>query len=219
MDSRIKDLTGARFGRWTVVEKIDDPNVGACRALWKCKCDCGTERIMQGKLFMNGHGKSCGCYNREVKSIMAKKHGMSNTNVYHIWNGMKSRCEKPYHNRHNLYASKGITVCDRWKSSFENFYEDVSKLEHFGEKGYSLDRINNNEGYKPGNVRWADHYTQLNNTSRNTNITINGETKTLAQWVRIYGVKYSTAQWRIEHGWSAVDALTKPVREKRNGSD
>ena len=205
------DLTGKRFGRWSVIEKIDDASVGAYRALWKCRCDCGTERIMQGKLFMYCHSASCGCYKKELLVSRVRKHGMSNSKVYRTWTMMISRCEKSYNVRHEQYSKRGITVCDEWKNSFYAFYDYVSKLEHFNEDGYSLDRIDNDKGYEPGNVRWADAYTQMNNTSKNRYIEINGVIKTLSQWARIYNIKYHTVLYRLNNGWSSYKALTTPV--------
>lgn len=212
MSKRIEPLTGKRFGTWTVVEKVNDVG-GVYNSLWKCRCDCGTEKTMKGKVLIEGRSKSCGCNRPPNKS--ATKHGMSNTKVYHAWQSMISRCERTYNYRYEQYSKRGITVCPEWRESFETFYEYVSKLEHYNEKGYSLDRINNDEGYKPGNVRWADSYTQMNNTTRNRHIEIDGITKTLAEWVKLYNMKYRTVENRLRKGWSAYDALTKPVKEVR----
>lgn len=214
MGRTLDDITGKRFGKWLVVEKVEGTQ-GVCNSIWKCKCDCGTEKSIKGINLIRGKSKSCGCLKTRICTDRFSKHGMSDTKVYQSWEAMIARCECESNVSYENYHSKGISVCSEWRDSFETFYEYVSKLEHFGEKGYSLDRINNNDGYKPGNVRWADRYTQNNNTSKNIYIELNGETKTLAQWVKLYDLKYYTVLYRMRRGWSAYEALTTPVKETR----
>ena len=217
MGRTLDDITGKRFGRWLVVEKADSTN-GVCNSIWKCKCDCGNEKLIKGIALIRGKSRSCGCFKTDICKNRFYKHGMHDTKVYQSWEAMIGRCECKSNTGYENYHKRGITVCDEWKNSFETFYEYVSKLEHFGADGYSLDRINNNEGYKPGNVRWADRNTQNNNTSRNIYIELNGETKTLAQWVRLYNIKYYTVLYRMRRGWSAYEALTMPVKETKRWS-
>lgn len=131
------------------------------------------------------------------------------TRAYRAWAHMKGRCycktDKSYAN----YGGRGITVCDKWRYSFELFLEDVSSLENFGEKGYSLNRINNDGNYEPGNVEWADYTAQQNNKRSNRLITYNGETKTLSQWAKKLGLDYKLVWLRLYRlNWSAEDAFT-----------
>ena len=214
---RYKDLAGERFGRWFVVEKVDNVN-GVSESHWKCRCDCGAEKIVKGINLTRGKSRSCGCLKTDITTARWTKHGMVDSKIYSTWEGMVARCENPHSASYSNYHKKGITVCPEWRNSFEEFYNYVSKLDHFGEKGYTLDRINNGEGYKPGNVRWADRYTQMNNTSKNIYIEIDGVTKTLAEWVRLYNIKYYTVLYRMRRGWSAYDALTQPVKETKRWS-
>jgi len=122
-------------------------------------------------------------------------HGMSGTRVYHIWAGMKSRCLNPKHCKYYMYGGAGISVCERWQSSFQNFYDDMGdppSLQH------SLDRYPNHSGnYEPGNCRWATKKEQMENTKRTRLVTMNGETHSLKEWSRILGIPYNTLSNRI----------------------
>ena len=127
---------------------------------------------------------------------------------------MKSRCYNPNVPNFKYYGGRGITVCDEWKESFQSFYEWAI------ESGYAdkltLDRKDGNGNYEPSNCRWADRYTQLNNTCRNHYITHNGETKTAAMWARQYGLPRNTFNKRIRRGWDFDRATTKKGRCRRN---
>jgi hypothetical protein len=91
---------------------------------------------------------------------------MAKTRIYHVWKQMRQRCLNPNHQRYRDWGGRGIKVHEEWKNSFEAFYAYVSQLPHFGEKGYSLDRINNDGNYEPGNVRWSTAKGQSNNRRR-----------------------------------------------------
>ena len=94
---------------------------------------------------------------------MKAKHGKRYEKIWHVWQGMKKRCYYKKHKDYKNYGGRGITVCDEWKNDFQTFYDYVSQLQHYGEVGYSLDRINTNSNYEPGNVRWATSKEQRNN--------------------------------------------------------
>ena len=79
---------------------------------------------------------------------------------------MKQRCHNPHNKRYNCYGGRGISICKEWEKSFKAYFEYVSKLPHYGEPGYSIDRINNDGNYEPGNVRWATAYEQVHNRRR-----------------------------------------------------
>ena len=133
---------------------------------------------------------------------------MSGTKAYKTWIHIKERCYNRNIERYNNYGGRGIKVCPRWKDDFQAFYDDVSKLPHFEEEGYSLDRIDVNGHYEPGNVRWATTREQLNNTTRNHFVTYNGERNTLAEWSKIVGIPYKTLFKRILDGWDIEKAFT-----------
>lgn len=156
-----KDIAFHRFGRLTAICKTDkriDRHV-----VWKCQCDCGNFCFAPLNSLTTGRKQSCGCLMNETRGVSRITHHKSNEKIYVVWQGMKQRCFKTYHKNYKDYGGRGITVCEEWKNSFEAFYEHVSQLPHYGEEGYSLDRINNNGNYEPGNVKWSTQFEQVHN--------------------------------------------------------
>lgn len=123
---------------------------------------------------------------------------------------MLSRCHKRSNRAYKRYGGRGIKVCDRWREDFKNFLADVG---YRPSPKHSLDRIKNNQGYKPGNVRWATRSEQNNNRRGNRVLILNGMKMTAMQWSRRIGIKYSTLMKRLGRGWSAKRALTMQVQD------
>lgn len=207
------DMTGQIFGILTVIRDAGINKAGS--RLWLCRCECGNTKIIDGSELRRGNCKSCGCLSRELARDRLYQHGASRTTIYREWVRMKRRCEglTAYNKEH--YSDRGIRVCDQWANDFQSFYDHVSELPDYGRSGYSLDRICNDCGYEPGNVRWASPVMQANNRSNNILLTYNGETHTQAEWARIVGIKYSTLQRRLLDGWSVERALTTPVEVQK----
>lgn len=153
------DLTGQRFGRLTVLKRAGSKNR---QSAWLCKCDCGTEKVITSSN-LKTNTISCGCYQKEVAKESNTIHGKAHTALAYVWNSMKQRCFNPNNKAYKNYGGRGITVCAEWKTSFQSFCDYVSALPHFGEKGYTLDRINNDGNYEPGNVKWSTRTEQNNN--------------------------------------------------------
>lgn len=162
------DLTGERFGSWVVIEKGPKTNSGSMT--WICKCDCGT--VKKVTAYDLRSGKSTGCHaclwKRQLHPAThtdGSRRWVDNkpTKVYRRWVAMKERCNKPQNKSYKNYGGRGITVCKEWNESFQAYFNYVSQLEHFNEEGYSLDRIDNDKGYEPGNVRWATKSEQERN--------------------------------------------------------
>ncbi len=185
---RWKDLTGLKIRRWTVLEYVDKDKYGNSR--WRCRCDCGTERIVNGTNLMNKNGTfSCGCYLIECLRKRSITHGVlvdgKCPTEYSIWHSMISRCENKNTACFHVYGGRGIKVCDRWRNSFENFLEDMGSRPS---KYYSLDRINNDGNYEPDNCRWATRKEQFRNISKNLWVVFNGERMIMKDFMKKTGI-------------------------------
>ena len=158
------NLIGNRYNRFIVISFSEVKNG---HSKWNCKCDCGNEKIVLGHSLISGRSQSCGCLQKElaskyslgIKTLGIKKY----TKEYTSWGGMKQRCYNINNPDYKNYGGRGITVCDRWLESFENFIDDMGLKPT---PQHSIDRINNNLGYSSENCRWATSKQQNNNTRR-----------------------------------------------------
>lgn len=201
------DLTGQRFGKLVVLKKEGKDNSG--HSTWLCQCDCGNLKVARGSHLKRGYIQSCGCIVIDSLKARSIKHGLEGTRLYRIWRGMIIRCYNPKSNRYHRYGERGITVCDEWRENPLAFHNWAIK-NGYGEN-LTLDRIDNDGPYNPDNCRWITMKEQLNHKSNNRNVTINGVTKTVAQWADSNGIKIGTIYSRLKRGWDIVDAVTKPV--------
>jgi hypothetical protein len=133
------------------------------------------------------------------------KHGMTGTPEYHSWVGMIQRCHNPKATGYHNYGARGISVCERWRNSFSSFHDDMGPRP----PGTSLDRINNNGNYEPGNCRWTTASEQKRNSRTARHLTFRGETKTIAAWAEIVGISRLLIRKRIAAGWDTPSALTR----------
>lgn len=204
-----KDLTGMRFGRLVVIKATDErgPDGGV---VWECQCDCGnTCKVWNNKLMRKKPKKSCGCLQLEAHTTYI--HGGEGSILYHKWRGMLDRCNNPNSRQYKYYGARGISVCDAWKNDFTAFRAWAETSGYVG--GLSIDRIDVNGDYSPGNCRWVSMTEQQKNKTSNIIITMDGESKTLADWSKRYGIPYATAWARIRvHGWTPERALKTPLR-------
>ena len=206
------NLVGQRFGRWVAQKRASKPSY------WTCVCDCGNiVDVFLGSL-RSGRSKGCHpCQSLWMKesgqaSINATKHGMHRSSEYCSWHSMKGRCLDERNHNFDDYGGRGITICDSWKGDFKAFFYDM------GEKppGHTLDRIDPNGDYEPGNCRWATVKEQNRNkrNSKNIMVTIDGESMLLLEALDKYGnvIKYISAQARICRGWDHKRAVSEPPR-------
>lgn len=161
MKTRRKDISGQRF-YWLVAVKPLYVIKDARAWVWEFLCDCGATIERRASFVRYGDIKSCGCRKSITSGINGRNtmtHGLTGTKTYRVWVGMKRRCYVRHSNRFHRYGARGITICDRWRNSFENFLADM------GERpvGKSLDRIDNDGHYEPGNCRWATAKEQARN--------------------------------------------------------
>ena len=208
--SALKDLTGQKFGRLTVISRAENADCGKVR--WICKCDCGAEVVVRGGNLRNGHTASCGCLQKEKTTERSTKHGMTHSKIYNTWNDIKRRCFNSNRKQFKDYGGRGITLYPEWILDFQAFYDYVSTLPHFGEEGYSLDRINNDGNYCPGNLRWADRKTQARNTRNNHLIKYGDKWITLKELSDITGIPRTTLWQRLKHG-DTGEKLYRPVKK------
>ena len=201
----INDISGQRFGRLIVLRLIERTR-SATR--WECRCDCGAITVTAASRLKSGKTQSCGCLRAELTSERRKIHGLSAHGTYKSWVQILQRCTNPKDKRWSQYGGRGITIAPQWLD-FSAFVRDMG----IKPQGCSIDRIDNNGNYEPGNCRWASQQTQQNNRSNNHLLTAMGQTMTIAEWSRHSGIQWNTLWARIRAGWSAELAVsTKPRR-------
>lgn len=209
-----KDITGERFGRLVAIEYAPILSAkGKLISHWKCQCDCGTIVTVRTSNLRCGNTSSCGCLYKEAidrrKNLKRKF-----PSEYNTWSGMKGRCNTKTNGSYPDYGGRGIRVCKTWEQSFEQFLADVGPKPA---PGMQLDRINNDGNYELGNVRWATPAVQNRNKRNNVFITINGETKCLADWAVQLNVPSDRVEQRVRSlGWDPVRAVTTPKLSSRN---
>jgi len=201
---KLIDLSGRVFGRLTVVRYLG-------KRRWECVCECGTIKSVMGDNLKSGDIESCGCLRLERLLAHNTTHGWSRTPTYKSWAGAKDRCANPSIPCYPSYGGRGIKMCDRWASSFEAFLEDMGPRPS---SKHSLDRVDNNGDYEPGNCRWSTTKEQANNRRSNRPVPAFGESKTIPEWAADprCAVRAVTLRQRIKsYGWSVEKAITTPA--------
>lgn len=207
--SKIKNLKGLRFGRLLVIEMVLSGTkllYPKNRAVWKCLCDCGNERIVLGNYLVKGYSKSCGCHTKE------RSYGQTKNPEYKIWRNMQKRCYDTKNEKYKDYGGRGIKVCERWLISFKNFLFDMGKRPSVK---HTIDRINNDGNYEIENCRWATTKQQARNKRNNRWIDYNGERKILQDWAEFFNVSQSALSNNILRHKDFKDVYNYYVFEKQ----
>jgi hypothetical protein len=143
-----------------------------------------------------------------------KKHGLRGTRLYSTWKGMRQRCNDPKCDRFKYYGGRGIAICEEW-NDFQKFH-DWALANGYAED-LTLDRRDNSKGYNPDNCWWADKYSQMNNKRTNRRFIVNGESMTVAQAARKYGINAGTLIGRLNLGWDPDEIITlTPIRGRNH---
>lgn len=210
-----KDMAGLVFGRLTVI--------GYSRSIknsayWNCRCSCGNGVEVGGHAMRSGHTASCGCLHSETLAERNRKHSHAERKNKHpdysVWKAMKKRCYNPNSPFYKNYGGRGIKVCERWRTSFQNFTEDMGRRP----TGFSIDRIDNNGNYSPENCRWASVQDQANNRSNNRVLEFGGLKMNSKQWAIKLGMSPSCLRTRLHNGWPIERALTTPQKCKSSAT-
>lgn len=204
---------GDKFGRlsaqYLAYKKL--PN-GRNRSYWVCICECGAFYDVESGNLRSGNTKAC----RRCAAIDRSMHRVKpyrDHRVYAVWKGMRDRCVNQNNRAYKRYGGSGVSVCDRWKNSFDAFVEDMG----LPQPGESIDRIDPSKNYEPCNCRWADNYTQANNKKTTKYIEAWGKRQTLSQWCRELGLKYDRVKARLNvYGMEPEMALSQGTLVRKN---
>jgi len=200
MTARI-DLTGAHFGRWTILSHCGGKK-------WLCRCACGAEKKVDGSSLRAG--RSAGCIKCHTATGTRRTHGGKGSRLYTIWSRMIGRCENPKDAAYNRYGGRGINVCHEWRNSFEAFRNWA--LTNGYAQDLTIDRKNNNGHYEPNNCRWATYTEQNRNRRDNKSIVYMGERLLIPELAERHGLPADIVKNRIRrYGWSIERAISTPV--------
>lgn len=183
------NLAGQKFGNWTALEYTRENG----RTYYRCRCKCGTERLVSHSGLRSGSSKGCGCNLTGINANGAT-HGMRHTKVYASWCHIKHRCYNPANVFYKHYGGKGILMDEGFKEDFLKFYEEIGNPPDESCR-WSVDRIDNDSGYIKGNIRWATESQQAQNKGKSVNNS-SGVTGVSFYWSGIGNqTTYVTAAW------------------------
>ena len=199
---KIRDIQGQRFGRLVAGERLGGS--------WRCICDCAGSRTVKIYNLTGGVTRSCGCLRRERSAAGNATHGATrgygSTPEYKAWSNAKDRCYREKVRNYASYGGRGITMCARWRHDFSAFLADMGPRP----EGRSLDRIDNDGNYEPGNCRWATRDEQCVNRRGTRKLTAFGITQPLATWAHQVEMKPIRLYQRVlRDGWTPEDALAE----------
>lgn len=182
------DLVGMRYGRLAVVAEAE--KIGGRKA-FACRCDCGAVKTVRSAYLVSGNVRSCGCLRAETSAQTARENIRPDAKrrdpAYNRWSCMLQRCYNPKNPSFHNYGGRGIEVCPEWRASFDAFSADMGRPPT---PDHTIERVDNEGGYAPGNCRWGTRAEQLRNRRTNILLTVNGKTMTAKDWATEAGVSY-----------------------------
>lgn len=198
--AKFEDLVNKKFGRLLVTGYHG--RRGA-KSKWNCVCDCGSPAIVFANCLKSGMTKSCGCIRKERAQTIKLSHGMAESKEFNAWMHAKSRCSNPNNIGFKHYGGRGIAVCEKWAKDFSAFFADMGPCP----PGMSIERVDVNGNYEPGNCKWATQAEQTLNTRRTRWIECNGQRKPLAVWAREIGATQQNLRSRLKNGYSLKEIV------------
>lgn len=204
------DLTGQVFGYLSVLRRAPSAKRmnGGAQTMWVCRCECGKEIIAKGQKLRAGVKKSCSL---DGHVFRIKTDAASLRPEYRSWEGMWRRCTDENANKYAIYGGRGILVCDRWKD-FKLFINDLGCRPTLA---HTIDRIDTNGNYEPGNCRWATRKEQARNMRHNVYVQHEGERILLVELVENLGLNRAAIFGRMRMGWPLAKALVLPIRPRK----
>ena len=211
MPRHATDYTGLRYSYLEVIGPSEKTDAHG-RHFWRTRCiACGREKDIDIRNLKEAQKKnapiSCGCMKRVFISAANTTHGMSKHPAWAIWHSMKQRCTEPTHQAWKNYGGRGITVCERWLNSFENFWADMGPTY---QAGLELDRRDNSKGYSPENCRWVSRKTNNRNRRSNRMVETPLGAMTVAELSERSGIGVTTLLYRLNAGVASESLLTPP---------
>lgn len=197
----VKDIAGKPFGKLTAISYAGTNLGSQAGAYWHCRCECGTEKILSAGAMRSGNIQSCGCTKLAAD-------GMSSSAEYRVWHGMKRRCYETRRRDYKYYGGRGIAVCERWRTSFVNFFADMGP-KPFPEA--QIERVDNDGNYEKSNCKWATQEEQKQNTRNVRKLTYNGETLSIGEWAKKLGIDRSTLRLRLDKGWPLEEVFSSEI--------
>lgn len=204
------DLCGVRFGRLVALSEAPAPSSPSrLHTGWLCLCDCGAQVVVKTNSLRSGNAKSCGCLK---KDLLRNRAGFraKYPKEYTVWWRMKFRCTNNKSPDYKDYGGRGISVCDKWMESFDNFIKDMGPRPS---DLHSIGRIDNDGNYCPDNCRWETNWQQSRNKRNNVNITFNGRTMVLQDWANEIGICWTSLYERLQK--YPLELALKPIKKEK----
>lgn len=179
--------------------------------MYDCQCECGVVRAIAAPKLLTGQTKSCGCWRRDWASTKNLTHGQSRGREYGSWRGIKERCLNPRSRAYTNYGGRGITMAPKWRDDFRRFVTDMGPCP----PRHSIERIDNDGPYAPGNCLWVPQSVQARNKRNNVWVAIDGVRRCVAEWAAIQGLSPAAVSRRLKRGWHPAAALGLEPKPKR----